>query len=124
MKIEALRILTDENISPRIVYFLRQKGIDVLDVKEKGWHGSPDKNLLNIAFGEKRFILTHDSDFGMLSINEGNPCYGIIYLRLRNLKADHVNRVLEKFLSIDKEISPGLLFVLEDGRVRIREIAT
>lgn len=36
MKISSLKFLTDENISPRIVTFLRKKGIDVVDVKENG----------------------------------------------------------------------------------------
>ena len=46
MKIASLKILTDENISPRIVSFLRQKGLDVVDVKERGWHGNEDKYLM------------------------------------------------------------------------------
>jgi predicted nuclease of predicted toxin-antitoxin system len=29
-----LKILTDENISPRVVSFLRGKGLDVIGVKE------------------------------------------------------------------------------------------
>ena len=82
MKISSLKFLTDENISPRIVSFLRKKGIDVVDVKEKGWHGNEDKYLMEIANKGKRFILTHDTDFGTLAINEGVPCYGIIYMSM------------------------------------------
>jgi len=36
MKISSLKVLTDENVSPLIVSFLRKKNIDVADVKEKG----------------------------------------------------------------------------------------
>ncbi len=35
MKFRSLKILTDENISPRAVSFLRKKGIDVIDTKEE-----------------------------------------------------------------------------------------
>ena len=81
MKISSLKILTDENVSPLIVSYLRQKKIDVVGVKEKGWQGAEDKYLMEIACTEKRFIVTHDSDFGTLAINEGVICYGIIYMR-------------------------------------------
>jgi len=86
MKFNSVKILADENISPRILSFLRAKGIDAADVKEKGWQGSNDRYILDMAYADERFVLTHDSDFGTLAINEGAPCYGIIYIRLKNLK--------------------------------------
>ena len=85
MKLREIRILTDENISPRVIDFLKDQGIDVLDTKEQKWYGKEDEELLEIAYQEQRFVLTHDSDFGTLAINEGKRNYGIIYLRLRNL---------------------------------------
>ena len=122
MKISSLKFLTDENISPRIVSFLRKKWIDVVDVKEKGWHGNEDKYLMEIANKGKRFILTHDTDFGTLAINEGVPCYGIIYMRLRNLKVSNVINILEKLLVVDKDIPEGSVIVVGDTRLRIRTI--
>lgn len=40
MKFRELHILADENISPKIVAFLRNEGLDVLDTKEQGWQHS------------------------------------------------------------------------------------
>ena len=95
--------------------------MNVIDVKEEGWRGSDDKYLLRKANEDKRFILTHDSDFGTLAINEGVPCYGIIYLRLRNLKVLNVIAILEKLLHFDRDIAESSLIVVEDARVRIRK---
>jgi predicted nuclease of predicted toxin-antitoxin system len=117
-----LKILTDENISPRVVSFLRGKGLDVIDVKEKGWQGSADRFLMAAAWEENRFILTHDSDFGTLAINEGVPCYGIIYLRLKDLNFEKVKDSLDKFLKVETEISEGTIIILKDRRLRIRPI--
>ena len=39
MKIDSLHVLTDENISPKVVKCLRDQGLDVLDVKEERWYG-------------------------------------------------------------------------------------
>jgi predicted nuclease of predicted toxin-antitoxin system len=122
MALQLLKILTDENISPRVVSFLREKGIDVIDVKEKGWQGADDKLLMAVAWEEGRFILTHDSDFGTLAIYEGVPCYGIIYLRLKDLRVEKIKESLGKFIKIEKEISEGTIIVLQDRQLRIRPI--
>ena len=49
-KINDFKILTDENIHPDLVAYLRHKGFDVLDVKERGWFGKKDSDLLKISF--------------------------------------------------------------------------
>ncbi|KHE90973.1 hypothetical protein S225a_14410 [Candidatus Brocadiaceae bacterium S225] len=46
---------------------------------------------MKIACTEERFIVTHDSYFGTLVSNEGVPCYGIIYMRLKKLRAIQYN---------------------------------
>lgn len=120
MKLRDIRILTDENISPRVIAFLKDQEIDVLDTKEQKWYGKEDEELLEIAYQEQRFVLTHDSDFGTLAINEGKRNYGIIYLRLRNLNPRNVIRVYEQLLCLDASVSPGTILVVEKARVRIR----
>jgi len=120
MKFHSLKILTDENISPKVVLFLRQKGIDVIDTKEEKWHGKNDEYLLEKAFADNRFVLTHDSDFGTLAVKEGKDYYGIIYLRVKFPKVQNVIRALEKLLSLSIELSPGNLIVVDNARVRIR----
>ena len=122
MKFNSVKILADENISPRILSFLRAKGINAADVKEKGWQGSNDRYILEMAYMDERFVLTHDSDFGTLAINEGAPCYGIIYIRLKNLKVENVCGVLERLLKVDIEIAKGSIIVVEDARVRVRPV--
>ena len=122
MKFNSVKILADENISPRILSFLRAKGIDAADVKEKGWQGSNDRYVLDMAYADERFVLTHDSDFGTLAINEGAPCYVIIYIRLKNLKVENVCGVLERLLKVDIEIAKGSIIVVEDARVRVRPV--
>jgi hypothetical protein len=44
-----VKFLTDENIFPAIVYFLRQRGFDVSDVREKGLAGADDDTIIAIA---------------------------------------------------------------------------
>jgi predicted nuclease of predicted toxin-antitoxin system len=119
VKLNTLNWLTDENISPRVVTFLRQRGLEVLDVKEHGWHGKEDTYLLKQAYLTHRVVLTHDADFGTLAINQGQEYYGIIYLRLRNLKVSNVIKVLDRLFIMEIEFQPGMLMVVEETRVRI-----
>ena len=120
MKIQDVKILTDENISPKVVGFLRNVGLDVLDVKEQHWYGQNDEVLLDIAFRDHRFILTHDSDFGTLAVNKGKPYYGILYLRLKNLKSTNVIRVCDHVFRKDLDVFSGAILVIEETRIRIR----
>ena len=123
MKLQSVKILTDENISPKVVRHIRELGYDVLDIKEQKWHGKTDEAILNIAFKEQRFILTHDSDFGTLAINEGKEYYGLLYIRLRNLKPVDVSLICEAVLKMDIDVFPGTIVVIEETKIRIRHLS-
>lgn len=120
VKISAVKILSDENISPRIVLFLRDKGFDVLDTKEQNWFGKPDTFLLAQSLEQKRFILTQDSDFGTMIINEGKSFHGIIYLRLKSQKFENVAKVLDRLISMDFDIYPMQILVVTEEKIRLR----
>ena len=122
MKLQHIKLLADENISPKVVACLRHIGLDILDTKEQQWYGTDDETLLNIAYQEHRFVLTHDSDFGTLAVNQGKPCYGILYLRLKNLNPVNVSRVCTDLFQRDMEIIPHTIWVIEETRIRIRHL--
>lgn len=122
MKPEHARFLADENISPRVVAFLRTSGFDVSDIKELGLFGLSDREILARAHKEQRIVITHDADFGMLAINQGMPFTAIVYIRLRNLSADAVTGVLQRFIQAEIDLTNGMLVVLEEERVRVRTL--
>ena len=121
MKLHQVRILADENISPKVVAFLRSQGIDVVDTKERGWQGKSDEELLETAYQENRWVLTHDSDFGSLAIHEDKPYWGVVFLRPRDLKPDNVVRVCNRLLQQDVDVSQPTMVVVEEARIRIRQ---
>jgi predicted nuclease of predicted toxin-antitoxin system len=120
MKLLEIKLLTDENISPKVVTFLRQSGFDVIDAKEQQWFGTSDEDLLKIAYREQRFILTHDADFGTLAINGGKPTYGILYLRLKNPQPSNIIRVCKQVFQLAVDVFPGSILVIEETRIRLR----
>jgi predicted nuclease of predicted toxin-antitoxin system len=115
-----LRFLTDENVSPRLIAFLREQGHDVQDVKEEGWQGRDDIFLLRRAWATQRVVISYDRDFGKLAIARQEPCYGVIYIRLRDQRAPNAVAVMRQFLKRRIAIRPGSLVVLQESRARIR----
>ena len=120
MRLSDFKLLADENVSPRVVTFLREKGFDVLDVKESALNGTSDHVLLELALKELRFVVTHDADFGTLAINNEQPCYGVLYLRLLKQSALNVIEVLKTLIAMNPELSSGSLVVIEETRIRVR----
>jgi predicted nuclease of predicted toxin-antitoxin system len=120
MRFLEMKLLADENISPRVVAYLRQRGLDVLDIKESGFNGSTDDDVMRLAFKENRAVLTHDADFGTLSINSGSPCYGVVYLRLQQPSAANTILVLERFCDMNIEVDSNSIIVVTEGKIRVR----
>ena len=114
------RFLTDENINPDVVAYLRANGFDVLDVKEQGWFGENDSELLKIAFEQNRVMITHDSDFGLLAITKNQPFIGIIYIRSGDIQAEKTIDQLEKFIHAKIVLRPQFMIVIQEAKIRIR----
>jgi len=81
VKLRGATFLTDENIHPDIVEFLRGVGCEMLDVKGARLYGGEDVLLIRRSHAEQRIILTHDSDFGTHAISGSEPTVGTVYLR-------------------------------------------
>jgi len=64
VNLRGFALLTDENVDPGVVTFLRDSGFDVMDVKEAGLVGATDDVIAAAAIRERRVIVSHDSDFG------------------------------------------------------------
>lgn len=68
--------VTDENIHPEVVAYLRSRGLDVVDVKEQGWQGRLDEEILRAAYHAGRIVLTHDGTSGRWPCLGGAPSSG------------------------------------------------
>jgi predicted nuclease of predicted toxin-antitoxin system len=121
MKFSQLKLLTDENIAPKIKTFLRDQGFNVLDVKENGWQGRDDIFLLDVSMEENRFVVSRDADFGELVVRQRKPFYGIIYLRSKNPLPDDLIKNISKLIQLDPEVHERSLIIVGEQKIRIRE---
>lgn len=81
MLLNEFSYLCDENINPAIVKYLREKYLDVKDVREEKLIGSSDIELMKLSFKKNRVIITQYRDFGKLVYTQDFDFIGVIYLR-------------------------------------------
>ncbi len=111
MKLFARKLLTDENIHPLVVHFLRQQGCDVEDVLTLGLAKAADDVILAEALRQRRIVLTHDRDFGRLAILFQQPLHGIVFLRPGHIDQTFTIATLQTIDANDLEFSPPFILV-------------
>jgi len=120
MKITELLLLSDENIDPDVVSYLRSQGFDLLDVVESDWEGMEDEQILDKAHSQGRAVLTHDGDFGTLAIAAGKPFTGIIYLKPGHIKTEFTLQSVAALLEKVEVVELPFIIVVHPGKSGIR----
>ena len=113
-----MRLLLDSCVSLMAKEELIANGHDV--VWSGDWGEDPgDRRMLEIAFAEKRTLVTLDKDFGNLIFVHRQAHPGV--LRLFGYRSDQearvCNTVIERYSA---DLLGGALITVEPGRVRIR----
>lgn len=117
-----VKILTDENVSPKIVKVMRTQGYDVKDIKEEKLFGVSDHQVLILANKEKRTIITYDKDFANLRNHPLQSHKGVVLLRYSELKPSGlINKFLPLLSSLIKRKLIGNLIIVSDDSVEIIE---
>lgn len=88
-----MKLLLDENLSPRLVQALDQAFPGTLHVRDLGLQSSDDRVIWDRAGQEGFVILTKDDDFHHMSFVLGPPPK-VVGLRLGNCTTDQVKSVL------------------------------
>lgn len=71
------KFYADENVPAAVALSLQSRGIDIITVREAGLLGKNDNVQLAFALKEERVLITHDSDFLLLSKKQSH--FGIIF---------------------------------------------
>ena len=77
-----MRFLVNENVTATVIAGLRQRGHEVLSVKES-MRSEDDEVILARARAEQWIVVTHDKDIGELAFKCGLPAgCGVVLSRL------------------------------------------
>ncbi len=117
-----IRLLLDQNLSPKTVAFLRSLGWEVKDLRELGKSGASDAEIYEFAKAEGWILVTYDLDFSRrFMADKGLP--GLILLRVHPQTLEVLHPVIQDFLEKAKpEELQGAIATLEIHRYRLRKV--
>ncbi|MCX6046070.1 MAG: DUF5615 family PIN-like protein [Chloroflexi bacterium] len=73
-----ISLYLDENLSPKIAYQLRRRGIDAVTVRDLGLLGDTDENHLERATAMNYVLVTGDTDY-LIMAAAGAKHAGIVF---------------------------------------------
>ena len=118
----SIKLLLDENVSPRVALELSRSNYDVIHVKNAGLGGRPDSEVKEFALKESRCIVTLDSDFADIRNYPPGSHAGIIVLKLKYASSENIIKALHGLLPklVDVAIENGVLIITNGESYRVR----
>ena len=115
------KFLADECVNADIVLGLREKGIDVLTVREAGLIGSDDETVFDIACEKKRILLSFDRGFGDIFRFNIGKSGGVIVVLVGQMSKSEIVKIILIFLKAIKTSADlrGKLAILGKTRIRL-----
>jgi predicted nuclease of predicted toxin-antitoxin system len=116
-----MQFLADMGISLRTVDWLRDRGHDVVHLRDEGLQRLPDDEILEKARLENRILLTVDLDFAQLLAIAQSSLPSVILFRLGNENYDQIDGCLEIILeTCAEDLQSGAMISVNTKGFRIR----
>jgi predicted nuclease of predicted toxin-antitoxin system len=117
-----LKLILDQNLSPKTAQFLKDIGLDAYDIREKGLSGASDEQIYAHAVKENLILVTFDLTFSRRYIS-GRDLAGLILVRVHPQTTEILHPVLADFFSKFPESKlSGCISVVERHRYRVRKL--
>ncbi len=112
----------DENLPVELVEVLRTGGHGAVTVLDQGLGGARDTDIADVCRREGKALITLDVGFADIRAYPPEQYPGIVVLRLMRHDKRHVLDVLQRVVpKFETEELASRLWIVEEGRVRIRE---
>jgi len=118
-----MKFKLDENLGSLGKAILAADGHDVMTVIEQRLSGASDQRLYEICREEGRVLVTLDQDFGevLRFPPEAGPGIAVLAIPGRMSPTAIVSRISEMAKLIRTQPINGQLWIIEPGRIRIRQ---
>jgi predicted nuclease of predicted toxin-antitoxin system len=90
-----VRLLLDQNLSPRLLRVLADLYPDSLHVRDVGLQAAPDEAIWTLALPRGLTIVSKDADFHQRSFLFGHPPK-VVWIRLGNCSTDDIAAILRR----------------------------
>lgn len=119
-----MRLLLDNNLSPRLKPLLEAAGHDVAHVRDLDLAAAPDSEVLKQARDENRVLISADTDFGTLLARIGDAAPSVVLLRrTEGRRATKIAELLTANLpQLETDLAAGAVVVIRDDNLRIRRL--
>jgi predicted nuclease of predicted toxin-antitoxin system len=119
-----VRVLLDNNLSPRLVALLTEAGWDVTHVSSFGLRAAPDHIVLETALRDERVLVSADTDFGALlaSSHATGPSVVLVRRVIGRRVNDLAGILIANLPPIEDDLNRGSIVVIGDDSVRIRQL--
>ena len=119
-----IRLLLDQNLTPRLVPELGDVGVAAEHVLALGMAGWSDPQILDYARAERLTILTADSDFGKLLARSRAHSPSVILLRHGQPYeiAPLAAQIALVVPNVSAELGRGCLLTLDETSMRLRDL--
>src|SRR5258707_8989116 len=118
-----MKFLVDMPLSPELARWLRAQSHDAVHANDLSMHQSPDAEILRVAAGDGRIVVTADLDFPRLLAALGADGPGLILLRGGNYsEAESLDSLRRVLMSVAPDELPHSIVVVDRERIRRRRL--
>jgi predicted nuclease of predicted toxin-antitoxin system len=119
-----MRLLLDNNLTPKLVSLLAEVGHDVTHVRDHGMAAADDSSVLALAKATRRVLVSADTDFGTLlaSTQATSPSF-VLVRRIVGRRVPELAAVLiDNLPVVEDDLEAGAVVALGNDSLRIRRL--
>ena len=119
-----MRFLIDNALSPILADGLRRHGHDAIHVRDRDLQSADDELIFEHAEREDRTIVSDDTGFGtLLALRRSLKPSVVLFRRsIERRPAAQLRFLIANMPEIEAATAKGAIVVLEDARIRIRQL--
>lgn len=119
-----MRLLVDENLSPRVAELLRDAGFAAAHVLDRGLSGAPDTSVSALAVSEGRSVVSADSDFATLLAMSRGTAPSLVLLRSGDLLTaqEQAALLIANLPPLASDLEQGVVISLSTTHARVRRL--
>jgi predicted nuclease of predicted toxin-antitoxin system len=119
-----VRLLLDNNLSPRLGALLAEKGWNVTHVRSLGLQAAADRIVLHRARADARILVSADTDFGGLLAASHEPGPSVVLVRrVAGRRVEDLAAILLANLPVvADDLALGSIVVIGDDSLRVRRL--
>lgn len=119
-----MKLLIDENLPPRLAGLLTEAGHASVHVRDLDAAGSSDPQIIDLALGDGRTIVSADTDFGALLASTGATAPSVILVRaVVDLHPPDLAELLITCIEqLEAQLTAGAMVALTPTGARVRQL--